>query len=83
MYIDITSKEFIDESAIFMYYIFEEEIDDLFIREGGILSRGCYNDSSRKNRFSLYYISDSLVFDQKFIPMKILSFALSRLFVVV
>ena len=66
-----------------MYYIFEEEIDDLFVREGGILSRGYYNDSSSKNRFSLYYINDSLVFDQNFIPMNILSFVLSRFFVVV
>merc|ERR1711957_337967 len=78
MYKDIVTIEFDDETVGIMYHLLKSEIDRFVEREGGDKKRGCYIDSSRKSKFSMHYVNDSMTLDRNYISMKILSFYLSR-----
>ena len=80
MYKDVSIKSF-DNNTCCLMTIWSKKIIDVFVKcEGGDISRGRYIDSSRKEKFSLHYVNDSIVLDRNYISMKILSFAFSRFF---
>ena len=70
-----------DNSTCCHMTLWSKKIIELFVKcEGGDISRGQYIDTSRKEKFFLHYVNDSIVLDRNFILMEILLFAFSKFY---